>query len=509
MAAPMVSLDRAKLRLAEYSKDKVGYFRFKKHGDRYLISNLIGDWMFLTEDEFDLFVTGKMPEGPKYEELKAKSFLKHEQQIDKMADRFRARSKYLDLGPVLHIAIVTLRCNETCVYCHASRTEMDQVQTDMDEATARKFVELVFQSPSPEINIEFQGGEPTVNFPIMKLIIELAEEKNRLEGRNINFVLVSNLAYMTEEKMKYLIDHEVSVCTSIDGPSELHEKQRILVGGHSFYHAMKWRDRFLDEYTKRGIEKKFWINALQTTTRNSLSRPREIVDEYVRLGIWALHLRPLDPFGFAQDVWERVGYTAEEFWKFYMEAFTYIMELNRRGVQVLERGAALLLMKILTDDDPNYMEARTPSGSGIGQIATSYDGRVYTCDEGRMLSAMGDETFQIGNVHTHSYSEMMRSAPVRACVVSSNQLSVPGCSTCAYQPFCGLTPVHSYLTQGNVFGRLPDNSHCQLRMKMFNLIFNELGSGNAETETIFKRWIAKRYQLGGDEDGAQGAPTAA
>ena len=50
--------------------------------------------------------------------------------------------------------------------------------------------------------------------------------------------------------------------------------------------------------------------------------------------------------------------------------------------------------------DPNYLDIRSPCGAGIGQIAYSYDGKIYTCDEGRMLGGMGDDIFCIGNVHS-------------------------------------------------------------------------------------------------------------
>ena len=49
-----------------------------------------------------------------------------------------ARKRFLGYGPNLHVFVVTLRCNETCVYCHASRANMDAVHTDMTQRDGRE-----------------------------------------------------------------------------------------------------------------------------------------------------------------------------------------------------------------------------------------------------------------------------------------------------------------------------------------------------------------------------------
>ena len=53
-------------------------------------------------------------------------------------------------------------------------------------------------------------------------------------------------------------------------------------------------------------------------------------------------------------------------------------------------------MKMLTADDPNFVDILSPCGAGTGQVAYSHDGRIFTCDEARMVSAMGDDMFAIG-----------------------------------------------------------------------------------------------------------------
>jgi len=67
-------------------------------------------------------------------------------------------------------------------------------------------------------------------------------------------------------------------------------------------------------------------------------------------------------------------------------------------VKVREKAAVTFLKKIMTEEDPNHLDFRSPCGAGIGQLAYNYNGKVYTCDEGRMMSMMNDESFCLGNV---------------------------------------------------------------------------------------------------------------
>ena len=111
------------------------------------------------------------------------------------------------------------------------------------------------------------------------------------------------------------------------------------------------------------------MEALLTTTREALSRGREIVDTYKSLGCRALHLRPIDPFGFVEKTASRVEYPRQEYLKFYRDTTDYIIELNKKGEQILERYAAIFLTKILNGEDPNFLDIRSPSGAGISAIA--------------------------------------------------------------------------------------------------------------------------------------------
>ncbi len=234
------------------------------------------------------------------------------------------------------------------------------------------------------------------------------------------------------------------------------------------------------------------ILALLTTTRESLAYPREIVDTYAELGCRAIYLRPVDPFGFAARTGARVGYAGDEFQTFYRAALDRVLELNRGGVQMIERYAAIFLTKILTDGDPNFLDIRSPCGAGIGQVTYNHDGSVYTCDEGRMLADAGDAAFRIGHVGDASYRGLMSHPTVRALTVASNLDAQPGCVRCAYKPFCGVCPVYNYATQGSIHGRMGDSRWCATHMGVLDYLFEKLTQGDAATRELLTRWTTIR-----------------
>jgi len=474
------------------SKDLVP-IRFRQVGEKILLTNPWGDWIALTPQEFDELRNGGTLGHELEARLHARNFLRPNARQDALMARLQNKNRALDAGPNLHILIVTLRCNETCVYCHASRAEMDRVDTDMSTATAERSVDMALSSTSPSITIEFQGGEPLANFAVMRHAIEYALARNRSYGKTLDFTLISNLALMDDEKLEYLVDRKVQICTSVDGPAALHDKQRKLVGGSAHTEAVKWIRRINERYEAMGLDPTLYrVEALLTTTRESLRYPKEIVDAYVGLGCRALFLRPVDPFGFAAKTGGRVGMEKDDYLEFYTTAVDYMLDLNRQGIQVLERYAGIFLTKILTDTDPNFLDIRSPCGAGIGQLAYNYDGTIFTCDEGRMLAASGDAAFQIGTLPSARYRDLMKHETVRALALASNLDTQPDCVNCVYRPYCGICPVYNYATQGSIHGRMRDSGWCRVHKGIQDYLFKKLIADDPGTVEILRRWTTAR-----------------
>jgi len=460
------------------------FLQFDQH--RKIVVNEVGEYLFLSNRDFDLFVTRQLDISSEvYCDLKGKHFLFDSGMtaaLSLLATKYRTKKAHLAGFTKLHIFVVSLRCEHSCPYCQVSRVSADRSRYDMSEETAKRSLDLVFRSPADEIKIEFQGGEPLLNFERIVQIVEEAEARSAASGKKVEFVVTTNLALITDDMLEFFKAHGVLISTSLDGPAFLHNANRPRPGNNSYELTVQNLAR------ARAILGFDRVGALMTTTRLSLRHPREIIDEYVRQGFQSIFLRNLSPYGFAVKTARTIGYTVEDFLRFYVESLDYIIELNRRGIHFVELYAQLLLTRILTPFSTGYVDLQSPAGAGIGVAVYNYDGDVYASDESRMLAEMGDWQFRLGNVHTDSYEQIFGGELLRGIVASSCVESIPGCADCAFQAFCGADPVFNYATQGDLVGHRPTSD---FHKKNFTLIKHLLTLYHSDpiVRRIFWAWV--------------------
>lgn len=465
-------------------------FRFLRWSEaEVLLVNDVGEFLFLAQDRFEELVEHRLESSrPEHADLEAKHFLAtggSDLPIDLLATKYRTKKSFLDGFTKLHLFVVTLRCDHTCRYCQVSRVSQDRSRFDMSRETARRAIDLVFRSPSPVLKIEFQGGESLLNFELIRYVVEEVERRNVAEGRRIEFVVATNLTPLTDQILDFLRDHSVLVSTSLDGPASLHDSNRPRPGRNSH------------EITVRNLQRvraalgRDRVSAVMTTTERSLSHPREIVDEYVRLGFDAIFLRPISPYGFAVRTGEALRYQTEQFLAFFRKALDRIFEVNRSGLDFVEVYSQILLTKILTPFATGYVDLQSPAGAGIGAVAYNYDGDVYASDEARMLAEMGDRSLRLGNVHTDGFEEIFGGETARALVSCSVLETMPGCSECAFQPYCGADPVYHYRTQGDLVGHRPTSAFCAKNMGILRHLFGLLRGDDPWVRDLLVSWATR------------------
>ncbi len=462
-------------------------FNFTRLDDEdYVVTNQAGESLTLDKPTLYDFAKHQLSwTSPAYNALKSKHFLVDSDSnvaIDLLTLKVRTKLSRLADFTSLHIFVATLRCEHSCPYCQVSRQSDDKQAFDMSHETAEKALAMVFRSPSPAIKIEFQGGESMLNFDLVRQIVERAEEINKIEQRDLQFVIATNLAVASDDILNYCKEHDILVSTSLDGPADIHNKNRPRPGKDSYERAVAGIQR------AREVLGRDRVSALMTTTKLSLDRGRDIVDEYVRQGFNGIFLRPLSPYGFAVKTKSYVSYDVEEWLRFYFDGLDYILDLNRQGLFFVEQYASLILTKMLTPFETGYVDLRSPAGIGIGAIVYNYDGDVYASDESRMLAEMNDKTFKLGNVHTNTWEEIMSSDALLDPLEKSYTGSVPMCSDCAFEPFCGADPVFHHATQGDMVGHKPSSTFCERNMAIFRRLIKQLRD-EPEVRSIYMRWL--------------------
>jgi uncharacterized protein len=455
--------------------------------DRYLVANMVGDGLLLSGDELNRVTSLDLTAGDGlYERAFSKLLISRKgqrSQLQLLALRLRSRMAFLREATALHLFVVTLRCEHSCPYCQVSRRSADRERYDMSEETAMRALDVALSAPPQAIKIEFQGGEPLLNFDLIQTIVEEAERRSKPLGKTIEFVITTNLALLTDDVLNFCRDHSVLISTSLDGPADLHNRNRPRPGGNSHALAVAGIQRVREALGRDSV------GALMTTTEASLDRVEDIVDEYVRLGLDGIFLRPLSPYGFAIKTKQFEKYDANRWLEFYQRGLRYIVDLNKRGTYFPEFYAALLLKRMLTDRPMGYVDLRSPAGIGLGALVYNYDGTVFASDEGRMLAEMGDRTFELGDLATDTYRSLVMSDKLIGLVSGSLTQCAPQCSTCAYEPHCGADPVYHHATQADPLGIKPLSGFCARQKGIMRLLF-EMLEGSPEDAAVLRRWAA-------------------
>ena len=461
----------------------INYFNFKKIKNQYLLTNDLGRYIFITPNQFrELIGKGVVSEPVIGNRLRKNAFVfdsSVEAFLDDYENHMINAKKYLYLATQLHIFVVNTACNMQCVYCQAQNGE-EIPNAFMNKETAKAAVEIALQSPSNNLQFEFQGGEPLLNFDVIRFIVEYSREK--AGNKNIRYSIVSNLTMLTDEKARFIRENDIEISTSLDGPEAIHNSNRPYKTGLGTHKDLMEKIAFCRN-------NQIHVGAILTATQKSLTNPTEIVDEYLACGFNRILLRALTPLGCANKRWQEIGYTAKEFLEFYKTAFDYILELNLKGTYISEGIASIFLSKIIEGVAVNYMELRSPCGATLGQIAYYCDGKIYTCDEGRMIAEMGDDSFCIGTVYEDNYSEITDSVRCKGICSSSVLESLPSCCDCAYQPYCGVCPAVNYALYGDLYEKEPSSYRCEIYKGILDIIFERLLEDDYRVRQIFRSWL--------------------
>lgn len=457
-------------------------FNFLRLSGKEVLINELGDMLITPVGTAQKIVNHSLDDEELYKSLVAHFFISEEllpPLLDIYASRLRLKKSFLDDRTALHIFVLTLRCNQNCVYCQASSREEGSAHCSMTKEMMEASVKLMFRSPSPSLTMEFQGGEPSLEPMIIKYGIELAEEINQKECRNLSYVLCTNCRSLSDELLLLCKKYNVLISTSLDGPAFIHNKNR---GREDSY-----------EKTMAGVQKARevlgheYVSALMTTSELALNYPKEIVDEYLHDGFTDIFLRALNPYGLAtdNDDWELYN---DRFIDFYKAALNHILDINKQGTFFREDYATIILRKMLTPYTTGFVDLQSPAGTVNSVLIYNYDGYVYASDESRMLAENGDFTFRLGKI-SDKYEDIVYSKKVRDIGKLWANEALAGCSDCPIKAYCGADPVRNHSTQGDMYGFRPTSFVCKKNKAIIEYLISLIIEREEEVMPIFRSWL--------------------
>lgn len=438
----------------------------KQVGDRFVRISRTGKTQILTREEDAQFNEFFM-DAALFERLERTGHIITTQNAGEVMDNLKTWMKGTYDGPQLHIVVATKRCNLNCTYCHMNPepTSASKSTYDLQPEVAKNIVRFILESPNPSLDIEFQGGEAFLNFAAMQHFVEETRRQNEAVGKKIRFTVVSNLMVATDEQMAYCYANKIQVAYTLNGPREMHNFFRMSRSGKGSYDAVISKmERFKEKFP--GLLAPY---PLCVITADNAKDIRSLLDFYYGMGFRDLGIINLKHLGNAAS--RDIQFDAREFTHYYIEALDYIYEKNKAlGEPYGERLVKVALAKIFGSTDVAYIDWRNPIGYVNGALVYDYDGEILPADEARSLR----DVFTLGNVMNTSYDELVRNKESFKTVNLSLRDRDAECRECAYNPYCGVSPVIHYGKTGDLAPQPHVSDECLMVIAILDWVFKKL-----------------------------------
>jgi uncharacterized protein len=316
------------------------------------------------------------------------------------------------LPPFSHLVMnISHRCNLRCRYCYADGGRYGGTGMLMKPETAVDLVDyLMEESKDDRVLITFFGGEPLLNLPAIRSVVDRGRSREKEFDRRVDFALTTNGTLLDEDVARYLAQHDIRLTVSIDGPMEVHNRNRVFPDGRGSYNLLA------SHLTK--ILNRCRIPARTTLTKENIDVVT-ILDHLLALGFTEVGFAPV-------DTTERTIALEDFEMERVMEGFE---RLTERFLQEALQGRVygftniVNLLKLLHRGDSKAL----PCGAGLKLASASPDGVFSLCHR-----FSGNEDFRIGDVRSG-----MDDGRRRALLEASRVDEKAACRTCWARHLCG------------------------------------------------------------------------
>ena len=225
------------------------------------------------------------------------------------------------------------------------------------------------------------------------------------------------------------------------------------------------------------------MTLLPVLTKETFKYFKEIIDKSLEWGIHEVDFRPANKVSSVSGNGEDHPYSSEDYCRFYINSMNYILEKNKKGLDISEITAKAILKKLINKEDAGCTELMSPCGAGRSMIVTMPNGDVYPCSEAKKT---GHEMFKLGNLLKENYSDLIKKDTLLHLLEASSANLWDYNS--AFSPWIGTCPVVDYTTERNIIPKI----RCSFLHKIYTCLFVYFFKKMLESKDnilTFKRWI--------------------
>ena len=375
-----------------------------------------------------------------YEEVKEL----HKENILFSEDDYEKFAKYSVASPVKAMCLnIAHDCQLRCKYCFASTGDFGKGRKLMTFETGKHAIDFLLEKSGDRQNLEldFFGGEPLLNFDVVKQIVEYARSREAEFGKKFRFTITTNGLLLDDDKIDFINREMHNVVLSIDGRKEVNDSMRVLANGKGCYDTILPKYKKLVE--KRG-DKEYYVRA--TFTNKNLDFSEDVFSLY-EAGFDQISVEPV------------VGDSEEEYALTEKELPAVFKEYENLAKRILEnekKGGKFNFFHFMLDLDQGPCAIKRLRGCGCGNdyVAITPDGDIYPCHQ-----FVGIDEYKMGNIDEGTFNLDMKS-DFAGCHVYSK----PDCRECWAKFYCsGGCNANNYQYMGDV--RAAHKISCQLEKK--------------------------------------------
>jgi uncharacterized protein len=333
-------------------------------------------------------------------------------------------------------------CNMACRYCFGDTGAFEGARSLMSLETGKRAIDFLLEHSGSRRNLEidFFGGEPLMNFDTVKALVEYGREREKVYGKNIRFTITTNGLLLDDEKAEYINSVMDNVILSIDGRPEVNDRMRKTVNGKGTYDI-------ITRNFKRFTEKRkgtYYVRG--TFTRENLDFSED-VRHLADMGFKNVSVEPVvtDPsVGFALRDEDK-----EAIFREYEKLTELYLEYAKAG-----KKFEFFHFNVDLNQGPCVVKRVSGCGAGTEYVAVSPEGDIYPCHQ-----FVGNRDFMLGNLYDGEFINKMYDNFNRAHIYNKEK-----CRDCWAKFYCsGGCHANAYHMNGNILE--PYDLGCELEKK--------------------------------------------
>lgn len=328
-------------------------------------------------------------------------------------------------------------CNFACVYCYGDSGTYHTPNTRMSPEVGKKAIDLLMREGKKVVNLQFFGGEPLLNFPLIRELVHYAKGKAEEYCKSVTFSITTNGYLITDKVIDFFLENNFTVTLSFDGHREIQNHNRPLRGGYPTFDVVA---RNAKKMLERGVK----VSVRATILPEQLDRYYEIYRFFVDFGFRSVHLEPAttstpltkEHAQLVESALEKIAKDELEHYKDNGIVYTKLREM---------------VHMIYSSTYRHY-----PCGVARSYFGVSADGKMYPCHR-----FVGMKEFVVGHVDDFRWENEFIQNILHYTVDKR-----PKCSSCPIRAYCGGGCIYNnHYYNGDIF--LPDEFHCSY---MFALV---------------------------------------